>query len=369
VELREVDVEVKMKKRSLVWSVLGAAVLLACAGSRASLAVEPNQGTNLLYVCNQAAATISVIDMDRNIVVKTIDLQALGLPATSKPHHVQVEPDGSYYYVSLIGANTVLKFDRSDELVGRVEFEVPGLLQLDVHSDRLYVGRSMAAVNPPQRIGVIDRVNMTIEEIDVFYARPHALAVARDGATIYSASLAENRMASIDAEAEEVELLTLEGPLHTLVQFAISPDGKTMVAGGQMSGQLLVFSLEDAATPRVVRAVPVNAQPWHPTFTHDGRYVYIGNQEANTITVIDTRSWTVAKVLEGNGIAQPHGTAVSPDGATVYVSNKNLRGEYPGRGGTEVGTVVAIDVATQSVKAIIETGEGSAGIGTRAWRP
>ena len=135
-----------MKKRSLVWSVLGAAVLLACAGSRASLAVEPNQGTNLLYVCNQAAATISVIDMDRNIVVKTIDLQALGLPATSKPHHVQVEPDGSYYYVSLIGANTVLKFDRSDELVGRVEFEVPGLLQLDVHSDRLYVGRSMAAV-------------------------------------------------------------------------------------------------------------------------------------------------------------------------------------------------------------------------------
>jgi DNA-binding beta-propeller fold protein YncE len=85
--------------------------------------------------------------------------------------------------------------------------------------------------------------------------------------------------------------------------------------------------------------------------------------------VIDTRSWTVTKVLEGNGIAQPHGTAVSPDGATVYVSNKNLRGEYTGRGGTQVGTVVAIDVATQSVKAIIETGEGSAGIGTRAWRP
>ncbi len=358
-----------MKKRSYAWSVLGVGVLLTGTGSRVSSAVEPDQGTNLLYVCNQGAATISVIDMDRNIVVKTIDLQALGLPAESKPHHVQVEPDGSYYYVSLIGANTVLKFDRSDELVGRAEFEVPGLLQLDVHSDRLYVGRSMAAVNPPHRIGVIDRVNMTIEEVDVFYARPHALAVARDGATIYSASLAENRMASIDAEAEQVELLTLEGPLHTLVQFAISPNGRTMVAGGQMSGQLLVFSLENPAAPRVVRTIPVNAQPWHPTFTHDGRYVYIGNQEASTITVIDARSWTVAKVLEGNGIAQPHGTAVSPDGATVYVSNKNLRGEYTGRGGTEVGTVVAIDVATQYVKAIIETGKGSAGISTRAWRP
>ena len=354
-----------MKKRSIVWSVLGAAVILACAGSRVSGAVEPDQMPNLLYVCNQDAATISVIDMDRDAVIKTIHLQALGLPATSKPHHVQVESDGSYYYVSLIGANTVLKFDRNDALVGRVDFEVPGMMQLDAHSDRLFVGRSMAAMNPPQRIGVIDRVHMTIEEIDVFYPRPHALAVSRDGATIYSASLAENRMASIDVEAEDVELLSLDGPLHTLVQFAISPDGQTMVAGGQMSGQLLVFSLEDPDAPRVVRTIAVNAQPWHPTFTHDGRYVYIGNQEASTITVIDTRSWTVAKVLEGNGIAQPHGTAVSPDGATVYVSNKNLRGEYSGAG----GTVVAIDVATQSIKAIIETGKGSAGIGTRTWRP
>jgi DNA-binding beta-propeller fold protein YncE len=349
--------------------VIATALLLVWGGSNVSSAGEPAQAANLLYVCNQAAATISVIDMDRNVVVKTVDLQALGMPATSKPHHVQVEPDGSYYYVSLIGANTVLKFDHDDELVGRVEFEVPGLLQLDVSSDRLYVGRSMAAMNPPQRIGVIDRVSMTIEEIDVFYPRPHALAVTPDGSTVYSASLAENRMASIDVETEEVDLLSLEGSLHTLVQFAISPDGGTMVAGGQMSGQLLVFALESRRAPRVVRTVAVNAQPWHPVFTRDGRYVYIGNQEASTITVVDTRSWTVSKVLEGRGIAQPHGAAVSPDGRTVYVSNKNLRGEYTAQGGTEDGTVVAIDVATQSVTAVIETGAGSAGIATRAWRP
>jgi DNA-binding beta-propeller fold protein YncE len=227
----------------------------------------------------------------------------------------------------------------------------------------------MMAMTPPQRIGVIDRENMTIEEIDVFYPRPHAIAVSPNGETVYSASLAENRMASIDPVEEEAALISLEGPLHTLVQFAVSPDGQVMVAGGQMSGQLLVFSLEDPAAPRVIRTIPVGAQPWHPTFTHDGRFVYFGNQEANTITIVDTRTWTVAKVLEGNGIAQPHGSAVSPDGATVYVSNKNLRGDYTGNGGADVGTVVAIDVATQAVKAIIEVGRGSAGIGTRAWQP
>ena len=346
-----------------------AMVMLACAGAAAGAATAPEQARNLLYVCNQAAATVSIIDMDRNVVVKTVDLTALGMSPTSKPHHVQVEQDGSYWYLSLIGDNRVLKFDRDDRLVGQVAFEVPGLLQLDVTSNRLYVGRSMMAMTPPQRIGVIDRENMTIEEIDVFYPRPHAIAVAPNGATVYSASLAENSMASIDPVEEEAALISLEGPLHTLVQFAVSPDGQVMVAGGQMSGQLLVFSLEDPAAPRVIRTIPVGAQPWHPTFTHDGRFVYFGNQEANTITIVDARTWTVAKVLEGNGIAQPHGSAVSPDGATVYVSNKNLRGDYTGNGGADVGTVVAIDVATQAVKAIIEVGRGSAGIGTRAWQP
>ncbi|NIR37547.1 MAG: YncE family protein, partial [Actinobacteria bacterium] len=43
----------------------------------------------------------------------------------------------------------MLKFNRANELVGRLDIERPGLLALDPASDRLYVARSMVAVSPP----------------------------------------------------------------------------------------------------------------------------------------------------------------------------------------------------------------------------
>ena len=42
---------------------------------------------------------------------------------TAKAHHTAVEPDGSFWYVSLIAAGKVLKFDRQNRLVGDVDFE------------------------------------------------------------------------------------------------------------------------------------------------------------------------------------------------------------------------------------------------------
>ena len=69
------------------------------------------------------------------------------------------------------------------------------MLSLDPTSDHLYVGRSMAAVNPPQRIGVIQRSSMEIEEVDVFFPRPHALAVDPHGKRFFTASLGQNTVA------------------------------------------------------------------------------------------------------------------------------------------------------------------------------
>ena len=114
----------------------------------------------MIYVTSQSAAAVSVIDAVSREVVATIDLTELGFSANCKPHHVAVEPDGSFWYVSLIADWRVLKFDRQNNLVGQVEFETPGLLSLDPELDVLYVGRSMAAVSPPMRIGRIVRSTM-----------------------------------------------------------------------------------------------------------------------------------------------------------------------------------------------------------------
>ena len=347
-----------MKYTSLLLGVLLSAGALTPEGPR-------------LYVANQEPVTVSVIDIETNSLLRTIDLRELGFSANAKPHHTAVEPDGSFWYVSLIGDGVVLKFSRDDELVGRAEFEVPGLLALHPTEDQLFVGRSMAAVNPPQMIGIIRRSDMSIEEIDVFFPRPHALAVDPRGGHIYSGSLAVNQLASIDLESEELNLVDLEGEPHTLVQFALSPDGATMVATGQLTGKLLVFDASDPAEIRLRTSVDVGAQPWHPVFTPDGRYVYVGAQESNTISVVDAATWTVADVIEGEGIAEPHGAAVSPDGRYVYVSNRNLNDTYTSREGRPrggVGTVVVIDTATRAIVKVIEVDRYAAGMSAPASR-
>ena len=289
---------------------------------------EATAEADLLYVANQLDAAVTVIDMATNEIVATVDLTAFGFSPDAKPHHIAVEADGAFWYVSLIGDGKVLKFNRDNELVGQADFETPGMMVVDPTTSTLYVGRSMMAVNPPPSIGIVDRETMEMDEIVVFFPRPHALALSGTSDRLYTASLAENSVASLGLEDEDVELSRLEGPIHTLVQFAIAPDGQTMVAGGQLSGQLLFFSLADPAHPNVTAALDVGGMPWHPTFTPDGRYVYIGNQALNEVMVIDAEKREVVKRIKGTGLAEPHGIAVRPDGRYVYVSNRNLKGTY-----------------------------------------
>ncbi|MDH3732288.1 MAG: hypothetical protein OEU54_02095 [Gemmatimonadota bacterium] len=340
---------------------------------------EPGQ---LLYVANQGVATVAIIDMGTNRVVRIIDLQELGFPPNCMPHHIVVEPDGSHWYLSLIAADVVLKFDRSNQLVARLDIERPGLLALDPESDLLYVARSMVAVNPPSTIGVVRRTDMTMEQVDTFLPRPHAVAIRPGSATVFTASLAVNTVAAIDPLEETVELADLGGDRpHTFIGLAVSPDARWMVGTTELTSQVFVFDLDRLPDMIPVDSIPVNPAPWHPVFTPDGRQVYVGNNWGNSVTVIDMETREVKTVIEGRGIAQPHGSAVSPDGKYAYVSSRNLEmpdghskaghryaPRYDLGDNATAGTVVVIDTDTQEIVKVIEVPEYGSGLGTAAPR-
>ena len=338
-------------------------LLLACmVGPTAATAQSAR-----LYVCNQGEATISVIDMEAQSVTATVDLTAHGFSKNAKPHHAVAEPDGSHWYVTLIGANTILKFSRDNELVGRLSaFEVPGLLAIDPASTRLYAGRSMSAVNPPKSIGVIDRATMALEkEIDTFFPRPHSLTVADDGRHVFVASLATNQLMGIDAASGEPTLTRLGGTSQTLVQFAMTPDGTTLLAGGQRTGQLLLFDARNAPALTVTDTLQVGQQPWHPVISADGATAYVPNKASNSISVVDLTNAGVTATIEGDGLAQPHGAALSADGRFLFVSNNNRNGAYTPTGDNpDAGTVAVIDTRTNEITKVIEVGTYPTGIGT-----
>jgi DNA-binding beta-propeller fold protein YncE len=321
----------------------------------------------LLYVCNQEEATISVIDIATPEVVGTIDLQELGFPPNAKPHHIAAEADGSYWYLSLIGASKVLKFTRGGKLVGQADFETPGMLGIHPTEDWLFVGRSMSAVNPPSRIGIIRRSDMSIEEVEVVFPRPHMLVVNPSGAFVHSASLGENQIMTVGVEDQDVSFTAVDGPHHVLAHGAISADGSRLVVSGEHTAKLLLFDATAAPALRLRGTLDVNARPWHLAFSPDQRFVYFGNQGANTVTVVNVDLWAVTAVVEGDGLAEPHGVVVSPDGRYVYVSNRNLKGEYQPRGASParaapVGSVVVINTNTHAIDKVIEVGRGPSGI-------
>jgi YVTN family beta-propeller protein len=341
---------------------------------------RPENPPVLVYVANQASGKVTVIDAKTDSIVATVDFTTLGFSANPKPHHIVVEPDGSYWYVSLVGDNAVVKLDRANRVVAKAETVTPGLLAIDPTSDLLYATRSMSAVNAPARIAVINRKTMTPEEIEVLVARPHGLAVAPDGQHAYVASLGTNQIAVYDAKREQVRIVDVPGgdTSQVFVQLAVSPDGRTLVATSQLTGKLLVFDLADKAKPKLVQRVATGDWPWLVTFTPDGAEVWVPNQRSNDVTVVDAKRWSVITTVKGD-FAQPDGIAISGDGRLVFVANHNtdhvmtmggISMAMPMPGTTAApGRVIVIDARRREVAKRIDTAPDGSGIGIGGGKP
>jgi YVTN family beta-propeller protein len=366
--------EIKSQLRRVLFFVLSLVLFSGCTSTqKINYDGNTSYDSQKIYVCNQGEATLSVIDVETNELTDTINLKELGFSANARPHHTVAEPDGSFWYVTLIGENRVLKFNRLNELVGQAEMEVPGLLKLHPTKDLLLVGRSMSAVNPPKSVVFIRRSDMTIQnEMDTFFARPHASVMSPDGKWSFIGSLASNQILSIDNKTWETDISSYDGETQVFVDFAISPDGKTMVATGQVSGKVLFLDLSNPTSPAITDTLDVNAQPWHPVYSADGNYIYFGNKEAHSVTVINARNQQVLTVIEGEGLAQPHGAALSADGRYLYISNNNRNGTYTADSskpaGEQPGTITVINTQTYEIEETIEVGVYPSGIGTQARR-
>jgi DNA-binding beta-propeller fold protein YncE len=198
-----------------------------------------------------------------------------------------------------------------------------------------------------------------------------------NGKRIYVTSLGTNQIASVGVDDLDVKLIDVPaegGAAHSLVQAAISPDGKWLAFTGELTGKLFIYDLTDPVQPKFVRDLSVGKGSFELAFTGGGRWLYVTARQANQVAVVDTKNWTVASNITGPTIVLPHGITMSSDGKYVYVgseyksehadsSHQQHQGMSMG-GGSGPGTLTIICAANQKVITGIPVGKQAAGLGT-----
>ena len=261
--------------------------------SPAQMAVSPDRKS--LYIANTGSNTVSVLNTDKNTVVKTI-----ALPRRSRPIGVALSPSGRYLYTADGGANRVSVLNtRAGRVVTSVRVGTQPL-GVAVAPD----GKTVYAANSGSGdVSVIDaRTNRVVRTIPTGRF-PSGVAVTRDGAFVY----VTNELSGITVINAGNGTVQARLPSPSPFSVTMSPKGDRAYVTSLGPGTLTAI---DTGTDRVRSTVsvgPYGTDPFTVRATSDA--LYVANQGASTLSIIDPSTFrTTATVATGNS---PYGIAVA----------------------------------------------------------
>jgi len=328
-------------------------------------AVPFENAVRKVYCPNQANDNVSIIDVDNQAVIKYITVG--NSPANDAPHYITA--DNRNWYVSLIGAGQVWKFDaHTDTLVKTVAIPgSPALLALTPDGSKLYVSQFMTSST--NRVVVINTATMTVSKSIPVWTMPHGMRMNNTGTRLYVANMMSDNISVIDVATDSV-VATIPvaydarpfGPTKYMpMEVAVSPNDSIVMVTCSEWQEVRMFS---AGTNTLVDSFQVGNQPWHLQFTPDGQYCYVSNRRGNSVSAIHVpMRHVMSTIISPSTFAFPHGIDISTDGRYVFVSNENISHTYTPRYNMDwVGNVSVIDHVSGQVVKVIEVGEMPTGL-------
>jgi YVTN family beta-propeller protein len=301
-------------------------------------------GKPYAYVSNVVSGTLSVIDLARNQVVKTIDVQPL-------PDGVAAAPNGWRVYATSYDNNSISVIDTAqNSMIATVPVGV-GPVGVGVTPDNQRVYVANAAGNS---VSVVNTASLAVTATIPVGSRPLACAVTPDGQLVYVPNFYSNNL-SIIATSTNTVVATVtvgEGPIDV----AITPDGKYAYIAHFTDGTVSVM---DTQTNVVTETIAGFKQPFGVAISPNGQEVYVTNQpnlSNGWVSVISTPTNSITTTIPL--LQQPSGIAVTPDGSRIYAVN--FIGQGPAG---QNGSVSVIDAATRAVEANILVGKSASAAG------
>ena len=286
-----------------------------------TLALAPD---GRLWVANQDAATLSILDPVTLTVVQTV-----ALPAASQPYGVVFTPAGDHAYVTLAATGELLQLDPiTGALTGWVAVGRQ-VRQLAINSDgsRLYLSRFITPPLPGEAT-----------------ATPQTLVngVAHGGEVVVvdGATLAVQQTIVLQASTQPDSEHGGRGIPNYLGPAVIAPDGLTawvsskqdnIFRGLQRDGLNLTFdSTVRSITSRLdlVQGVEVTAARLdHDNagiavtglFNRTGNYLFVALEGSRAVAVVD--AYGARELLRIDVGRAPQGLALAPDDRLLYVHN------------------------------------------------
>jgi len=262
---------------------MAALVGVACAPNATRGAAEAGPAGTLV-VANMGDNTATVIDVATRRTLAT-------LPTAAGPHEVAVSHDGRWAVVSGYGI-------------------------------RGAPGNTLTVIDLAAPVPVVARtINLGA------YRRPHGSAFL-PGDSLLAVTSEASRVVMLVAFARGVVVDTIPTNQPASHMLALTADGRHLFTSNVAAGNV---TEQDVAARTAVRGIAV---------APGGETVWVGSNQARTVSVIDTRRGAVVDTIGGFGM--PYRLAVTPDARTVVVTD-------PPR-----ARVLLLDAATRRVRATIE---------------
>lgn len=241
--------------------------LLLAATATTTLA-QPGASAGTVLVANQQSASATIIDVATRAAT-TIDVGA-------GPHETVISPDGRWGIVTIYG------------LAGAP-------------------GNSIAVVDLAAR-----KVVRTVDLGE--YRRPHGAAfLPGSSSRVVVTSEASQNVVLVDvAEGRVISAVPTKHPGSHML--GVTADGKRLFTSNVGWGGISEIGLEP---PAFTRDLQVSAQTEGIAVAPDGSTVWLGANQAGTVSIIDTKDWKVAATLTGFGM--PYRIGISPDGSTAVI--------------------------------------------------
>lgn len=172
----------------------------------------------------------------------------------------------------------------------------------------------------------------------------------RDWTKLYVADSQAGTLTVIDTRTQKViDTIDAGGPKPSGLRFL--PDGKHLVISylGPTTKDQSYLGVMDLTTGKLVKKVAVGTQSERFDITPDGKFAYVGNLTAQSISVVDLEKGAIVATIP-TPEPLPFNVLVTPSGKRAFVAN--VMGS----------SILEIDTATNKVIQVIKTAAGPNGM-------